>query len=287
MNLLLGLVTVIVARELPAHPPRWGVEGHRIVCEIAWQRLTPAGKALVGSVLADGRLGFVESCSWADAVRSTTHRHTAPYHFVNIPPGSGGFDMPRDCSASVGRCVTWAIAHYGMELQNADRTRAQRAEALKFLSHFVADLHQPLHAGRLEDLGGNRIAVRIEGSPCVERDVNLHGLWDSVLLCHGGLTWPDGAAVLDRAVAAGQAAFWSNADLVAWTNESFRLAEGFVYRVPGGGVIDRTYLARAVVVTREQLQRAGVRLAFLISRAAAGGLDFVIDANDAAPSNRE
>ncbi len=270
----------IVAGEPAAHSPRWGVEGHRIVCEIAWQRLMPAGRTLVGSLLDDGRLGFVESCSWADAVRSTTHRYTAPYHFVNILPGSGGFDMPRDCSASVGRCVTWAIAHYGMELQKADRTRAQRAEALKFLSHFVADLHQPLHAGRREDRGGNRIAVRVEGSPCVERDVNLHRLWDSGLLCHGGLAWPEGAGVLGRAVAAGQAALWSDSDVVAWTNESFRLAEGFVYRVPGGGVIDRPYLVRAVAVTREQLQRAGVRLAFLLNRAAAGELDFVIDAND-------
>jgi hypothetical protein len=230
-------------------------------------------------LLEDGRAGFVESCFWADRARFTTHPHTARYHFVNIPEGSSGLDMARDCSPSVGRCVTWAIAHFGMALQDIDVDRVQRVVALKFLSHFVADLHQPLHAGRLVDLGGNRVELRVEPSPCAD-SVNLHALWDAVVLCHGGLSWPEGAEALAGGVTAEQAASWANVDVVGWTNESFRLAEEFAYRIPGEGVIDRDYLIRAVAIAREQLQRAGVRLAFLINSAAAGGLDFGIDSNE-------
>ncbi len=268
-----------MAVALPPDPPRWGAEGHRIVCEIAWQRLTPAGQEFVRRLLEDGRAAFVESCSWADGARSSTHPHTDRYHFVNIPAGSSGLDMTRDCAPSVGRCVTWAIAHYGLALQNSDVDAAQRAVALKFLSHFVADLHQPLHAGHLVDLGGNRIVVRVELSPCAE-SVNLHALWDAVVLCHGGLAWPEGAGALGGAVTPEQAAFWSNVDVVGWTNESFRLAEDFAYRISRDRVIDRAYLTRAVFIAREQLQRAGVRLAFLINSAVAGRLDFGFDTNE-------
>lgn len=277
MIALLAVGLGLVADDAGTPPPRWGEQGHRIVCEIAWQRLTPAGRQLVGRLMEDGHTGFVASCSWADAARSSTHPYTAPYHFVNIPAGSSGFDMSRDCGPSAGGCVTWAIGHYGMALQDGE-DRVQRGVALRFLSHFVADLHQPLHAGHTVDLGGGRLEVRIELSPCAE-SANLHALWDVVVLCHGGLEWRQGADALAGAVTAAQAAAWSNLDVVGWTNESFRLAEDFAYRISGERMVDRAYLTRAVSIVREQLQRAGVRLAFLINRAAVGGLDFGFDTN--------
>ena len=259
--LLIGPITVA---------PRWGGEGHRIVCEIAWQRLTSAGRALVGELLDDesGR-AFVGSCSWADAVRRTTHRRTAPLHYVNIPPGAAGFDMTRDCGDPDTRCVTWAVGHYAAALSDRSTKREERAEALKFLAHFVADLHQPLHAGRAADRGGNDVPVSSPpGWEC--RGDNLHWVWDSSFLCAGGLVWPDSAWGLLDEISPGEIASWRSVDLVAWTDEAYRISEDFAYRLPHSGAIDAAYASRAVMISREQLKKAGVRLAHLINRAVRG-----------------
>jgi len=53
-----------------------------------------------------------------------------------------------------------------------------RAEALRFLAHFVADLHQPLHCTeRNGDKGGNLVKVTFLSEPEV---TNLHRVWDSM-----------------------------------------------------------------------------------------------------------
>ena len=48
--------------------------------------------------------------------------------------------------------------------------------SLKFLIHFIGDVHQPLHLTN-RDRGGNQFTVRFEG-----RTMNLHGLWDNQLI---------------------------------------------------------------------------------------------------------
>ena len=88
---------------------RWGHEGHKIVCEIAWQRLDTTGRALVDELSQHGSSStFADSCNWADAVRYTSHRYTRNYHFINIPGGSDGVDLERDCGDAERRCAVSA-----------------------------------------------------------------------------------------------------------------------------------------------------------------------------------
>ena len=49
----------------------------------------------------------------------------------------------------------------------------QHTQALKFLMHFIGDIHQPLHTEN-EARGGNSIPVLFE-----ESHKNLHGIWDT------------------------------------------------------------------------------------------------------------
>jgi hypothetical protein len=55
--------------------------------------------------------------------------------------------------------------------------RSIRQEALRWVVHLVADIHQPLHAIDDHDRGGNDVPVRFFGLPC-----NLHQVWDSDIL---------------------------------------------------------------------------------------------------------
>ncbi len=85
--------------------------------------------------------------------------------------------------------------------------RADRATALKFLVHFVGDIHQPLHASAIER-GGNGILVRVFGSdtcgsdPARPSPCNLHSVWDTLLIAHRGLDDRALAAVLEQRVRA-------------------------------------------------------------------------------------
>ncbi len=272
--MVVALTALLVGVAAP-EPGLWGADGHEIVCRMAWRRLTEEGRALVESLTGtDARDTFPASCYWADRARSTTHPHTSSYHFVNIPAGSGGFDPARDCTDEERRCVTWAVEHYAALLEDGAVSREQRAEALRFLSHFVADLHQPLHAGRLEDRGGNSITVEFpDAASCARPNLNLHQLWDSVMLCRAGVTGPDEVRALGESITDAQVASWTSSDVVAWTNESHRIVEESVYTLQPGNMVDDAYYRRGVALSKLQLQRAAVRLAFLINGAAAGATE--------------
>ena len=248
-RILLVLIFLIV----PAGASAWGGDGHRIVCEIAWQRLTPEAKTMVTDLLRGDQFALLaESCSWADEVRRTTHEHTYNYHFINIPAGVAGMDWARDCGDEAKRCAPWAIRHFARILADPAASHHNRQEALKFVAHFVGDLHEPLHAGRPEDLGGN---------------------WDSGILRRAGMT-PDDAHSLAAAIVEDEAAAWAATDVRSWANESYRICEDFVYgQLPADGRIRNEYFLPALGITRTQLMKGGVRLAHLLNTAAAGRLD--------------
>ena len=125
----------------------WGGDGHRMVCGVAWQRLTTDGRALATRLLGStDEKTFVDACVWADSVRND-RPESYNYHFINIPAGARGMDI--DLCAAPKRCAPWAIVHFGHVLGDAKADHTARVEALKWVLHFVGDLHQPLHATNL------------------------------------------------------------------------------------------------------------------------------------------
>lgn len=265
---------VLLLVALPASAQAWGGDGHRIVCGIAWQRLTPDGLGLAARLLgATDEKTFVDACVWADEVRND-RPDTYNYHFINIPAGAAGMDMQRDCAAPK-RCASWAIVHFGRVLADPKADALARTEALKWVLHFVGDLHQPLHAGRPDDLGGNRIFVDFFGDAGnAERRNNLHSVWDSQILRRAGLTWPDASNVLAKRIVADEAKDWETLDVTVWTNESFRVAEDYVYgKLRADNRIRNFYYQPALGYIEAQMMKAGVRMAHLINSAAAGDVN--------------
>lgn len=264
--------TILCPLVSPARLAAWGAEGHEIICEIAWQRLTPESKKLLRNLRSGDRepgRTFADSCTWADRVRTTTHRATYPFHFVNIARGAGGIDLERDCPAF--DCVSIAIRRYAVYLAREDLPRDERAEALKFLSHFVGDLHQPLHAGYGEDRGGNEISVEWYGQRAAEgEDFNLHRIWDTEILHRARASRPLSAAEIAAEISDEKAASWGDFDVEGWADESYRLAVEVAYDLPVDGKLGEDYYDRALPVVRERLARAGVRLAHLLNALADG-----------------
>ncbi|XP_050891272.1 endonuclease 2 isoform X3 [Lathyrus oleraceus] len=159
----------------------WGEEGHAITCKIAQARLTDAAADAVKQLLpayANNDLSSV--CTWADRVKFAL-RWTSALHYADTPPKLCNFQYARDCKDLNGvkdRCVVGAINNYTTQLLDYGKdTQHNLTQALLFLSHYMGDVHQPLHTGFTTDKGGNTIDVH-----WYTRKQNLHHVWDANII---------------------------------------------------------------------------------------------------------
>lgn len=206
---------------LPARASAWGGEGHRIVARIAWARLqgTPT-LAKIKSILGNSPEAFLDASTWPDDVRKEgTHKYANDWHFVSIPRGKSAFeakfcagalkkpyDTPRvdapynkPYAKNIGNCVLGALDYSRATLKDPSSSPEARREALKFIVHFIGDLHQPLHNSEdftftnykktSGDRGGNhkfvcffeKCFVPQYGPP---KNNSLHSTWDSGMIAH-------------------------------------------------------------------------------------------------------
>ena len=233
----------------------WGRDGHRIVGNIAAKYLTPQAAAAVKDLLGDESLADVST--WADEIRRE-RKHTAPWHYANIDPSHDRFDLQRDCPDE--GCVVSAIIKFSHILRDGNASRRERIEALKFVVHFVGDIHQPLHLGRASDKGGNDIKVTF-----FEDNTNLHRLWDSGMIRHTKKGWTEYATELSAKITLQERALYGILDPAAWATESYLLARSNAYDVPKDGQLGQDYFDKNIPVIERRLSVAGVRLAALLN----------------------
>jgi hypothetical protein len=279
-----ALVCLLVgaALNLPSAALAWGASGHEIVSAIAHGELTPAEREKVSELLNAAQLpDFVKVGSWADAYR-ITHRHTGPWHYVNIPLEATGYDEDRDCHdngrgqrAKEVTCVVAKIEQFRQQLADKSLPSADRGMALAFLIHFVADLHQPLHASNNNDRGGNDVPATFFGQSTIVYSgktypLVLHAVWDTSLIdrLFGANADVDATAKrLQTTVSAQQKKDWCAGGPVNWANETHGLAVTVAYgKLPPDTpkVLDREYFEATAPVVTLQLQRAANRLACVL-----------------------
>ncbi len=284
------LACVAVAGALhPTSASAWGYEGHRVIADIARAYLTPAARAKVDALLAADTDTLTPSdmasrSTWADTWRGAGHRETAKWHFVDVEidhpdlkaacygfPSSG----PLASAGPADDCVVDKVDAFTAELAAASTPQAERILALKYVLHFVGDLHQPLHAGDNHDRGGNCVPVALGGP----RTTNLHSYWDTAVVEGLGRDPVALAAKLRAQITPAQQAAWQQGDARVWAAESFAVARATVYQAgsPPGCSSDAApitlpagYAASSEKAAALQLQRAGVRLAFVLNRALGG-----------------
>ena len=230
----------------------WGNEGHQVVALIAEKHLTPKAKQEVESLLAQESGSTLASiASWADDIKSPA---TGAWHYVNLPQGDCHYVAARDCPD--GKCVVAALEKQ-VRIYRSRASAAERLKALKYIVHFVGDVHQPLHAGRAEDKGGNTYQLQAFG-----RGTNLHALWDSGLLT---AIQPD-ANTLASELSSG-AAFATTFDPAKWADESCATVEQTDFYPPRK--LPDNYLAVYAGILKDRLRSAGFRLAVILNNSAA------------------
>lgn len=256
---LAALAALLLAVAAPAHA--WGPRAHEAIAWLAAQRLGPQARAEIESLLGDrAEHALRDASTWADAQRRWpgVAGNAKALHYVNFPRGTCRYDAARDCRG--GRCIVAAIARFERELRESNDPRV-RADALRWLVHLVADLHQPLHAALGEDRGGNLVQVRFRGE-----GTNLHQLLDSGLLRTLRLRpieLADRLALPPDPTPA--EASWSRGAAVAWAAESCSLVAG-LYPVDARRV-DSAYEQRTLALLERRMDLAASRLAVLLDAA--------------------
>ena len=311
-------ILVFLAAAFLCAPPAawaWGCEGHQVVALIAERNLTPHALAMVKQILNDSPIdpsldrycknggvdAMADASTWADDIRNL-RPETAPWHFVDIPLGTSHGDMAQFCGLPES-CLTWAITGQIATLRAQGIDPKKRADALRFLIHFVADLHQPLHTVTNNDQGGNCVPVSyFDALPQLRNSVteiyapNLHGIWDTNILERMTTSkTPEQVAVeLERSFR-WKIARWqrSTADVNQWAWESHKIAQETVYRklpVPIRAAppqpikscaddnhiairmlnlherLEQPYQDVAAPIVQQQLAKAGARLAMLLNQ---------------------
>ncbi len=253
---LLGL-----ALTMPSQAWAWGPRGHRIATRIAEERLTPAARAGVRSLLLEGD-NLVNVCDWADHEGHDAVPGSAAWHFVNVPITAAHYDA-RYCSG--GACVVEKIKHYRTVLRDHNAPKKDRARALLFLVHFVEDVHQPMHVGDNHDRGGNQLQVQYFNDPTA---TNLHRVWDSQILegaSHDDRKW---VSIIEPLLTPQNVTAWGKGRVEDWADESLQDAkkayyfpEGSTRAIATGTRLGREYSEMALPIIRQRLAQAGVRLA--------------------------
>ncbi|MGR8946468.1 MAG: S1/P1 nuclease [Gammaproteobacteria bacterium] len=302
---LAGVYISLLVLYLPGDATAWGMVGHRIVCEIAYDNLSVASKKNVDTLTAAFRKPnlkqfrhFTESCSFADTARHNARsglkrwKHYAKYnrwHYLNVARDTKVLTAENIHCAD--DCVLHAIRRHADILANRQLGSAARGEALILLAHWIADIHQPLHVAFEDDKGGSAIELR----PNSPYGHHLHSAWDSgIIKASRGKTrlfaYIEKLALIDDT----WSARWrAELEPLQWANESYQLAtlpaaqycawrEQTIDRdirrtcAPLGerANIDQGYQKSIAPLLERRLQQAAVRLASTLER---------ILSNDSAP----
>jgi hypothetical protein len=251
------MVLVALLLTMPSAVFAWGPTGHRVVGRIAMHHLTDEAARAVTCIL--GPEGLDQVSTWPDEIRADPNwSKSAPWHFISIDDEETLETTQRDPAGD----VLEAIQRYTAVLRDPQASQPSKQEALKFLVHFVGDLHQPLHVGRRADRGGNSIKVTLFG-----QDTNLHSVWDVGLIESDKLSFSELAGFLDHPTLQ-EIQTWQGSTPADWAAES-KAVRDQVYAI-GDGKLSYDYAYKEMPLIRRRLLQAGVRLAGLLNSIFAG-----------------
>ncbi|MCF2856072.1 S1/P1 nuclease [Pseudoalteromonas sp. SMS1] len=240
----------------------WGQNGHRVIGELAQNNLTPAASSHVQLILGDDSLAEVST--WPDEMRSSSEhfwrRKAGKWHYINIDKPEL---MHQHTNAHISNIddvkhILDGIHYTANVLKNPASDTVDKQFALKFLVHLVGDAHQPFHAGRAEDHGGNKIKVEFFGKPS-----NLHKVFDTELVEHERLSYTELTQFLTTSNK-NVIADYLNSSPSDWLLESNRIAEE-IYE-SNETEISWGYIYKHSPMIKTRLQQGGIRLAGLLNQ---------------------
>ena len=240
---------------LSASDGDWGRTGHRATGEVAEEYLSEDARERIAELLDGQSLAFVST--YGDDIKSDPrYRKYNPWHYVNLDPGQTAYS---ETTASPEGDLVQAIRTCIAVLKDEKATKEEKAFHLKLLVHFMGDLHQPLHAGRGADKGGNDIQVRWFG-----QGSNLHRVWDSEMIDDFQMSYTELAESADN-LSEEEVERIAEGSVVDWMYESKALSQKVYDSVEIGEKLGYEYMYEWFPVVHDQIQKGGIRLARVLN----------------------
>lgn len=255
MHYRTALLAAAASLCLPSPAMAWGQIGHRVIGELAEERISGKTKAEIELIL--GEEDLAEASTWADEQRSNPaafwQEEAGPYHYVTVPEGQTYAEVgppPEGDALS-------ALNRFAATVRDPSASREQKALALRFIIHIVGDVHQPLHAGNGDDRGGNDLKVMWFGA-----ETNLHSVWDSRMIKGQALSYTEYTAWLGRQIEPAETIAWWEPNPEGWIGESTQIRDT-IYPEAGEGMpaLGYGYQYEHLATAELRLQQGGVRLA--------------------------
>jgi hypothetical protein len=228
--------------------------GHRIIADIAYQNLTEKSRNQLDNLL--GKQGIVYEATWADEIRSDKkYDYSYQWHYQNLNDSLSTADIKKllDQPKTEGEHLFYAL--------DMMRTRLKKdkndVEALKFLVHFVADLHQPMHLGRSTDLGGNKVDYNWFG-----KKTNLHAIWDGLLIENQKMSYSEYSKYLQDKFEPRKIEFRKY--LILQSAEASYALRNMIYNYDYSDTSNYHYAYRFADQLDEMLYRGGIQLANIL-----------------------
>lgn len=261
---VISLVCILMLLD-PQQAYAWGAKGHDVVAAIAEQHLTPKAKRKISRLL-DGR-SIVYYSSWMDNIQNSPYwengyNQTKTWHYANVDKGFTYDNMQKNDKGDVVSGLEFLTRE--MKDNYADLTDSMRVDYLKMIIHLVGDLHCPMHAGRLSDLGGNRTKVM-----WFRDETNLHSVWDSKMIDSARKwSYSEWCDQLDRADRKYRKSIMSGT-FEEWFTETVEGAASIYEYVENSGeivpVLSYQFVYDFSPLLEEQLLNAGYRLAYVLN----------------------
>ncbi len=203
---------------LPFGSMAWGLLGHRIVGQIADTYLTKHAKQEIFKIL--GTESIAMASNWADFIKSDPSlSYLSPWHYCDIKGGLNATEFKAFLDTDTATDAYTKINFLVRRLKDKNLEQDTKVMYLRLLIHIVGDVHQPLHVGRPEDQGGNKIKVL-----WFDVSYNLHSIWDNQLISFQQLSYTEYVAAINHTTEA-QRKEWQQQPLSAWLWDSYQLAE--------------------------------------------------------------
>ena len=259
MYRLIKLVLLFLVGYLPFVSLAWGVEGHRIVGQIAESYLTVNAKKEINKILGTETIAMVSN--WGDFVKSdSSYNYIYHWHYLDLKSGLTIGEvqsfLDKDTIADTYTKIHFLVT----ELKNKKLSKEKKVIYLKLLIHFVGDIHQPLHVGMEENLGGNKIKVM-----WFNDSKNLHVIWDSELILFQQLSYTEYTTAINH-TSYEQRKRWQKEPISDWVIESYQLTQKICDEITQPNQrLEYKYNFKYVSILNQQLLKGGVHLAGLLN----------------------
>ncbi|MGB4844453.1 MAG: S1/P1 nuclease [Ferruginibacter sp.] len=236
----------------------WGVLGHRIIGQIADSYLTKNAKKEIFKILGNESIAIASN--WPDFIKSDpSYNYLNSWHYINLKAGLSEQEVKSylaiDTITDAYTKINW------LTVQLKDKTLEQEKKVLylRLLIHIAGDIHQPMHTGRYEDLGGNRIRLT-----WFKDSLNLHQLWDERLINFQQLSYSEYATAINFTTKE-QRKLWEAEPVSDWVWQSYQHAEKIYADIKPNDRLGYQYNFKYVEILNQQLLKGGVHLAGLLN----------------------